>query len=101
MMMRSYLPTACLLLALLASYGLPQDLPAVAMLYPPRVKDHHPKIYFQPGENVTFNWTSDFPWITLELYQGPRPDGRWVMVSLLSTLLPISLNQTRSCGSFD
>lgn len=78
------------LLLLMLTVGVQsQDQPAVAMVYPPRLRENHPKIYFQPGENVTFNWTSTFPWIALELYQGPKPNGQYAMESLLSMSLPM------------
>ena len=66
--------------------------PAVTMLFPPKVRDKHPKIYFDAGETVIFNWTSTFPCLSLELYQGPRPDGHWVMVPLLSMWHPCARN---------
>ena len=66
-----------------------ESLPRVTMIYPPKVRDKHPKIYFDAGETVLFNWTSTFPRISLELYQGPRPDGHWAMVSLLSMYIHV------------
>lgn len=89
-MSRSDLVIWTLLLFLADIVSMQESPAAVAMIYPPRAREKHPKIYFDPGENVLFNWTSTFPWISLELYQGPRPDGHWVMVPLLSMLIPTS-----------
>lgn len=72
-----------LLLQCLIKHTLSQDWPTVAMTYPPRLRDNQPKILFNPVERVRFNWTSTFPRITLELYQGPRPDGHLAMYTLL------------------
>jgi len=92
---RSWLQLLLLLACLVGAAD--SDPPTVIMTYPPRAHKNEPTIYFNPTGRVQFNWTSTFPRISLELYQGPRADGLWVMYPLLSACSELILSLDMSC----
>ena len=56
---------------------------SLAFVFPPPLSAHTP-ILFTTGRNVNFQWTSTWPTVSLQIWQGPDSEGHNPHLDLLS-----------------